>query len=87
MRIQSRLDEAHARKLDEIRRMTGASISRVIEQALDLYHDRLVTGQPSTYQALLDSGFIGCGPQGQTELSTEYKKAFAAIVEDGHDHR
>lgn len=87
MRIQSRLDEAHARKLDEIRRMTGASISRVIEQALDLYHDRLLTDQPSTYQALLDSGFIGCGPQGQTELSSEYKNEFAAIVEAAHDHR
>jgi hypothetical protein len=80
-RINARLDEDLAHKLDYLRKRTGATTSEVLRASLEAYYDQ-VTG--SDEPAKLLSAFIGCA-EGPRNLSTTYKQDFARSL--GAKHR
>jgi predicted transcriptional regulator len=71
-RINARLDEALAEKVDEIRRATKQSTTEVVITALEQYHER-IQAQAQAYPSFSEAGFIGCA-EGPADLSTDYKR-------------
>jgi len=71
-RINARIDEELARKLDELGRLTGKSASDILKLALDAYYARVRGASRHAKQALLAAGFVGCAA-GDPDLSVSYK--------------
>lgn len=67
------LDEAHARKLAQLKRQSGLSTSRVVMRAISLLYEKTDTSPESRMKALLESDFIGCA-EGPVDLSENYKR-------------
>ena len=68
-RINARLTPELAEKLAALQRRTGQSVTEVLQNALESYHDAsLVAARP----AKLLSTFVGC-VDGPRALSTRYK--------------
>jgi predicted transcriptional regulator len=72
-RINARLDDALARQLDEIRRMTGQSLTELLEAALSAYCRQMAETASTPYAAFQKAGFLGSGA-GPRNLSRDYKK-------------
>ena len=86
MRINARLDDEHAEKLTYLTRTTGASVTEVLKQALDVYFEQLGNSCGSAAQILEQSGFIGCG-EGSPHLSEQYKESLKKSLATKHAHR
>jgi predicted transcriptional regulator len=72
-RINARLDDALARKLEDIRRRTGQSTTDVVLTAIEQYHERLEPPAGSRAAAIFEeTGFLGCA-DGPRELADAYK--------------
>lgn len=72
-RINARLDDSLARKLDEIRRHTGQTTTAVLVTAIEQYHERLAQAGASRAADLFEeTGFVGCA-DGPRDLATAYK--------------
>ena len=72
-RINARLDDELARKVDELCKLTGQSASAIIKVALEAYYERTRAAGMSPRAVLEQSGFIGCA-EGSPNLSTDYKR-------------
>lgn len=72
-RINARLDDELARKVDELCKLTGQSASAIIKVALEAYYERTRAAGMSPRAVLERSGFIGCA-EGDSNLSTDYKR-------------
>jgi hypothetical protein len=72
-RINARLDDALARQLDEIRRMTGQTLTELLEAALVAYCRDLSRTAKNPYAAFEKAGFIGAGA-GPKDLSRNAKE-------------
>jgi hypothetical protein len=70
MRINARLDEEYAHKLNYIQKQTNQPITDVIKSAIDLYYQQLQQEKP--LDLLTQTGFIGCG-EADPNLSVNYK--------------
>jgi predicted DNA-binding protein len=75
-RINARLDEELARKVEELSKLTGKNASAVIKAALEAYYERMRSGDLSARAALERAGFIGCS-RGEADLSTGYKASLS----------
>jgi len=76
-RINARVDDELARKLEELSRATGKSASTIIKAALEAYIESArVSGEVRPKLALERSGFIGCA-NGEPGLSQTYKQSLA----------
>lgn len=73
MRVNARLDEARAAKLQQLQSSLGVSASEVIKRALDALHKEQCEGGGAKTQALLSSDFVGCA-DGPEDLSSRYKQ-------------
>lgn len=73
MRVNARLDEARAAKLQQLQSSLGVSASEVIKRALDALHKEQCDGGSAKTQALLSSDFVGCA-DGPEDLSSRYKQ-------------
>ncbi|NET49534.1 MAG: ribbon-helix-helix protein, CopG family [Merismopedia sp. SIO2A8] len=74
-RLNARIDEELALKLDAITQRTGQNVTDVLRASIELYHQALESQESSgerARQALAESGFIGCG-EDDADLSSEYK--------------
>jgi predicted transcriptional regulator len=71
-RINARIDDELAEKLEQLSKLTGKSTSAIVKLALDAYYDRIHMESAYPRQALLASGFVGCA-DGDPGLSTDYK--------------
>lgn len=71
-RINARLDDALARKVEELCKRSGQSTSDVIKAALEAYYEQTRLDNVGPKAALERAGFIGCAP-GEPELSVKYK--------------
>ncbi len=72
-RINARLDEALARKLEDIRRRTGQSTTDVVLTAIEQYHERLEPPAGSRAHAIFEeTGFLACA-DGPRDLAGAYK--------------
>jgi predicted transcriptional regulator len=72
MRLNARLPEELARKLEALEQATKQSTSDVVRSALERYFDEICAPGRSARDAILRSGLVGCG-EAEADLSTTYK--------------
>ena len=74
-RINARIDDDLALKLEELSRATGKSTSAIIKAALEAYIESARTNSEVRPKLALErAGFIGC-ESGEPQLSQTYKQA------------
>jgi predicted transcriptional regulator len=86
MRLNARLPEELVRKLEALERATGQSTSNVVRAALERYFDEVCGPRRSTREAILASGFVGCG-EAEADLSATYKARLHEGLGRKHGHR
>lgn len=72
-RINARLDDQLAQKLERIRQLTGKNTSAILKTAIDRYYATLQATETNHGDVLRRSGFIAAG-DGERNLSTDYKR-------------
>jgi len=72
MRLNARLPEELARKLEALERATGQSTSNVVRLALESYFNEVCGPGRTAREAIHLSGLVGCG-EAEADLSTSYK--------------
>jgi hypothetical protein len=76
VRINARLDEALARRIEQLRAEGGQSLTKVIEEALEAWADRREAVRTSPADIFRARGFIGAGV-GPANLSENVKSALS----------
>jgi hypothetical protein len=71
-RLNARIDDELAAKLERLRRRTNKSITEVVRASIELYYERFEEGAQSAAHILDGAGFVGCG-DADPDLSTTYK--------------
>jgi hypothetical protein len=72
-RINARLDDDLAAQLEELRRLTGKTLTELVEAALRAYCAQLGQAPKAPYEVFRKSGFIGTG-RGPRHLARDYKR-------------
>lgn len=85
-RIDAELDDEHLNKLVYIQQTTNQETIAVIQSAIDLYYQQLKSGQPTPFDLLQQTGFIGCG-KADPNLSINYKSLLKDRLSSKYDHR
>ena len=86
MRINARLDDSRAQKLEYLTRATDLAISEILKRAIDAYYAQMRESQPKPAEILGRSGFVGCG-EADPELSERYKADLLELAAAKHDPR
>jgi hypothetical protein len=86
MRLNARLTDELARKLEALERATGQSTSDVVRSALERYFDEVCGPARSAKNAILGSGLVGCG-EAEADLSATYKVRLHEALGRKHGHR
>jgi Arc/MetJ-type ribon-helix-helix transcriptional regulator len=86
MRLNARLPEELAQKLEALVRATGQSTSEVVRVALEHYFNEICGSGRSAREAIHLSGFVGCG-EAEADLSTTYKSRLSEGLGRKHGHR
>ena len=86
MRLNARLPEDLARKLEVLEQATGQSTSNVVRAALERYFNEICGPGRSAREAIYQSGLVGCG-EAEADLSTTYKSRLREGLGRKHDHR
>jgi predicted transcriptional regulator len=73
-RINARIDDEVAARLEALSKRTGKSTSAIIKAALDAYFEQTQASAENPKRALQAAGFIGCA-EGDRDLSAGYKDA------------
>ena len=84
VRINARLDARHADKVQELALATGSSVSDVIRDAIDYYHQARAGGAGKGRVAL--QRLVGCAT-GPRDLSSDYKRYLSRGLDAKHGHR
>jgi predicted DNA-binding protein len=80
-RLNARIDDALAAKLDYIQRRTNQSVTDIVRESIEQYYERFRQEQERAPQALEQSGFIGCG-QDDADLAATYKQRLGQSLAD-----
>jgi predicted transcriptional regulator len=86
MRLNARLPEELARKLEALERATGQSTSNVVRVALERYFTEICVPGRSAREAIYQSGLVGCG-EAEADLSATYKSRLHEGLGRKHGHR
>ena len=86
MRLNARLSEELAQKLEALERATGQSTSEVVRAALERYFNEICGPDRSAREAIYLSGLVGCG-EAEAHLSTTYKSRLSEGLGRKHGHR
>jgi hypothetical protein len=86
MRLNARLPEELARKLEALERATGQSTSNVVRVALERYFTEICGPGRSAREAIYLSGLVGCG-EAEADLSATYKSRLSEGLGRKHGHR
>ena len=73
-RINARLDDELARRVDLVRKRKRRSVSQIVQESLARYCDQELGGGGEALAVLRAAGFIGCA-DGPADLSSDYKQA------------
>ena len=73
MRINARLDDERAEKLNQLQSLTQLSASEIVKRAIDFLHRQQVRRSRERLDALLSSDFVGCA-EGPEDLAGRYKQ-------------
>ena len=84
MRINARLENDYAEKLEYLKKQTQLSTTEIVKQAIDLLYRQSKSKTSKKIKALLESDFIGCG-EGPEDLSTHYKQYLTESLAKKHD--
>jgi predicted transcriptional regulator len=79
-RINARLDEELAQKLDELRRRTGRSTTELVRASIAAYYE---AERQRQHPGELLAELVGVGDAG-THLSSDYKELLALGLEQKH---
>lgn len=85
-RISARLDAVHSARLDLLRRSTGLPLSDLVKRGIDLLYEEELKGSQAPYEILQSTDFIASG-EGPQDLSENYKKELAELLNAKHDYR
>ncbi len=72
-RINARIDDELSRRVDELRRRTGQTVTEVIEAALQAWTRDQTAERPSAAEVFASTGFVGSG-KGPRDLARNAKK-------------
>jgi hypothetical protein len=72
MNIATQLDDNHAAKLTYIQAQTQQNVDEILQEAIELYYQRLQPIQKSPLAVLEEAGLVGCF-EGSSDLSSHYK--------------
>ncbi|HEY8021120.1 MAG TPA: ribbon-helix-helix protein, CopG family [Thermoanaerobaculia bacterium] len=86
MRLNARLPEELARKLEALEQATKQSTSDVVRAALERYFTEICGPGRSARDAILRSGLVGCG-EAEADLSATYKSRLHEGLGRKHGHR
>jgi predicted transcriptional regulator len=75
-RINARIDDELAARIEALSKRTGKSMSAIVKAALDAYYEQVQASGKNPKAALQAAGFIGCA-EGDRDLSTGYKDELA----------
>lgn len=85
-RINARIDDALMNQLEGIRRLTGQSLTELLEAALAAYCDKSAKEAASPFEAFERAGFIGVA-KGPRNFSRDYRKELTRSLARKHGHR
>jgi predicted transcriptional regulator len=74
-RLNARLDDELAAKLERLQRRTNKSVTEVVRASIELYYERFEEASQGAARILDEAGFVGCG-DADADLSTTYKDRF-----------
>ena len=86
MRINTRLDENHKRKLEYLMQVTGLRVSDIVKQVIDALDERTERTRTKPEQRLTRAGFMSCG-EGPEDLLMTHKDALHVSIRTRHGHR
>lgn len=74
MRLNARIDDALAEKIERLRRRTKMSITDIVRASIELYYERFQEREAGgAARILADAGFIGCA-EAEPDLAATYKE-------------
>lgn len=85
-RVNARLDESRAGKLAALCRETGASVTEVIQEAIDVMYERHRQRATKAKEIFERVGFIGAA-EGPPDLSETYRSELTELLEKKHGDR
>jgi hypothetical protein len=86
MRINARLDDNLAYKLDYLVHAESMSVSDVVKESISRYYEAARASQAVAQELLGRSGFIGCA-EGDADLSVNYKQTLAETLPAKYGNR
>ncbi|MBS4095741.1 MAG: CopG family transcriptional regulator [Sulfuricella sp.] len=86
MRVNARLDDNLAYKLDYLVHAEGLSVSDVVKESIDRYYEAARASQSGALEIFEHNGFIGCA-EGDADLSVNYKQSLSDSLQAKHGDR
>ena len=80
LRINARLDEETARKMQALLDQQSSTQTEIIKQAIDLYFEERMARKALDVKSLLESDFIG-SLSAQDTLSEDYKSLVNEVID------
>jgi hypothetical protein len=85
-RINARLDERHAAKLEYLRRTTRMGVSDIVKRGIDLVYEDVQKETRDPFEVLTETGFIGSA-EGPIDLSERYREELRELLAAKHGDR
>lgn len=85
-RVNARLDESHAAKLEYLKRTTRLGVSDIVKRGIDLLYEDVRKEARDPFEILTETGFIGSG-EGPSDLSERYKEELRELLDAKHGDR
>jgi hypothetical protein len=79
LRLNARLDEGLAKKVEFLKRKTSSTTTEVLRRAIEHYYASTASGSRDGAKILQETGLIGCAA-GPTDLSTRYKEDLSELL-------
>jgi predicted transcriptional regulator len=78
-RLNARIDDELARKLETLRRRLGMSTTDIVRRSIEHFYEVSVRSEASPAAIIEASGLVGCA-EGAEDLSTRYKDELASTL-------
>lgn len=86
MRVNARLSEEDAKKLDYLVKTERKSVTEIVRLSIHRYYEQARASHSAASGMLERSGFIGCA-EGERDLSGTYKQRLSKSLRAKHGYR
>lgn len=86
MRLNARLDDELARKVEFLKETTQESYTDILKKALNLYYEQVSAGKSKPIDLIRKNLFVGCG-EAVEDLSKNYKQHLREGLGEKLDYR